>query len=65
MVTKLKIRRIEQGIKQKDLAKVAGITTQYLYNLESGKAKNPSIPVMKKLAVALDDSVEDLFIKES
>ena len=64
MVTKLKVRRIEKGLKQKELADKVGITAQYLYFLESGKSKNPSASVMKRLAAVLDDSVEDLFFTE-
>jgi putative transcriptional regulator len=64
MVTKLKVRRIEKGLKQKELADKVGITAQYLYFLESGRSKNPSVSVMKRLAAVLDDSVEDLFFTE-
>ena len=64
MVTKLKVRRIEKGLKQKELADEVGITAQYLYFLESGRSKNPSVSVMKRLAAVLDDSVEDLFFTE-
>lgn len=61
---KLKIRRIELGIKQKDLAERVGITPQYLMNIEQGKAKNPSINVMKTLADELNCTVQELFFDE-
>lgn len=64
MVQKLKIRRIEKNIKQKDLAKQVGITPQYLMYLEQGKAKNPSIDLMKRLSEALDTPVQELFFNE-
>ena len=61
MVTKLKMRRIELDLKQKDVAAQAHITPQYLRYLETGRAKNPSIEVMKNIAKVLDASEQDLF----
>ena len=58
---RLKVRRAELNLKQKDVAAIAGISTQYLFQLEHGKAKNPSIPIMKNLAVALQSSPQELF----
>ncbi len=63
MVTKLKVRRISLGLKQKDVAEQSGITSQYLRNLETGKAKNPSIAVMKRLADVLGCTVQELFFE--
>ncbi len=63
MVMKVKIKRIELGIKQKDLAKAVGITPQYLMNIEKGKAKNPSLQIMKAIADILNCSVEELFFQ--
>ena len=65
MVSRLKMKRIELGIKQKDLAKKVGITPQYLMNLESGKAKNPSIKVMKSISESLGCGVQELFFDEA
>lgn len=65
MVTKLKMRRTELGLKQKYVASQVGITSQYLRNLETGKATNPSISIMKKLSSVLDCTVEELFFNES
>lgn len=61
MGLKIKIRRIELGMKQKDLAKKIGITPQYLMTIEQGKAKNPSITIMKNLADELESTVQELF----
>lgn len=65
MVSKLKIKRIEMGIKQKDLAQKVGITPQYLMTLENGRAKNPSIKLMKNLSDALGCGVQELFFEEA
>ncbi len=65
MVSNLKLVRVARGIKQKDLAQQVGITPQYLMNLENGKAKNPSIKVMKNLSEALKCDVQELFFEEN
>lgn len=61
MVTKVKIRRVELGMKQKEVAALVGISPQYLMYLETGKAKNPSVDIMKKLAVVLHSTPSELF----
>lgn len=58
---KLKIRRTELRLKQKDVAKSCGITQQYLAELESERETNPSKNLMGKLADALNSSVQELF----
>lgn len=64
MVTSIKVRRVELGIKQKDLAESVGITAQYMMYIETGKAKNPSINVMKKIADSLNCTVQELFFEQ-
>lgn len=64
MATPIKLKRIELGIKQKDLAKAVGITSQYMMNIENGKAKNPSIEIMRKIAFELKSSVQELFFEK-
>ena len=59
--SKLKIRRIELCLRQKEVADGAGISTQYLFQLENGRAHNPSIEVMKKLAAILKSTPQELF----
>ncbi|HBG1613758.1 TPA: helix-turn-helix transcriptional regulator [Clostridioides difficile] len=58
---KLKLKRIEKGIKQYELAQKVGISRYYLSSLERSKSKNPSNMLMLKLAQELDTSIEDLF----
>lgn len=58
---KLKLRRVALNLKQKEVAAKAGITNSYLFSLEHGKAKNPSIDVMKKLAAVLETTPQELF----
>lgn len=61
MGLKLKIKRIEKGVKQKELAREVGISIQYLNALENGRATNPSIPIMKKISEILEVPVTELF----
>ncbi len=61
MGLKLKIKRIEKGIKQKDLAKLVGVSYQYLSKLESDVATNPSNELMVRIAEILECQVQDIF----
>lgn len=65
MGLKIKLRRIEKGLKQYELASKIGISPQYLRLLEIGKATNPSRETMINIAKELDTSVEDLFFNEN
>lgn len=62
--SKLKLRRVAVGLKQKDVAEKAGITAAYLLQLEKGIAKNPNIELMKKLAEILGSTPQDLFFAD-
>lgn len=64
MGLKVKLRRIELGIKQKDLAEKIGVTQQHLGNLESGRCTNPSRDLMIKIAKELNTTVQELFFSE-
>ena len=55
----IKKRRMQQGMKQKDLAKQANISAPYLSELEDGK-KRPSIVTIQKLAAALNCTIDEL-----
>lgn len=60
MSLQLKIFRITKGLKAKDLAKRAGITSTYLSLIETGKAF-PSSKVQSRLARTLGFSKKALF----
>jgi transcriptional regulator with XRE-family HTH domain len=51
--TVLRTLREQKGLTQDQVAKRAGVTKPYLSQLESGARKNPSLPVLKRLAKAL------------
>lgn len=63
MSFKLKAKRVERGILQKDFAKELGVTPQYIYNIENGKAE-PRRDLMIKIAKILDTTVAELFFDE-
>lgn len=57
----IKLRRIELDKKAITVANNTGISREYLRLIEAGKAKNPSIDVMKKIAIELQSDVQKLF----
>ena len=59
---KLRDRRINAGREQAEVAAAAGISAGYLSELENG-TRNPSPPVLARLAVALKCEVSDLRAK--
>lgn len=46
--------REAQPMTQEQLAQKAGVTQGYIGHLERGLKKNPSLPILRKLAKALD-----------
>lgn len=58
---KIKALRVGNGIKAGDFANELGISREYLRLIESGKAKNPNVKLMKAIAILLDSTVEELF----
>lgn len=61
MGKEIKKRRIELGIKQKELAEAVGVTQQHLGNLENGRCKNPRRDLMLAIAKVLETDVQTLF----
>jgi len=56
----VKKMREEQGVTQAQLAKKAGVTEAYVSMIEGGVRKNPSLPILKRLARALGVPVGEL-----
>lgn len=56
----IKELRKKHKISQEELAKQAGITYSTLIKIESGVNDNPTIKTMKKIADALDVSLDKL-----
>jgi transcriptional regulator with XRE-family HTH domain len=56
----LRAFREREGMTREQLAARARVTTAYVSLLESGKRRNPSLAILKRLATALAVSVTDL-----
>lgn len=62
--TRLIARRVELGLLQKEVAHRAGISPQYMADLEAGR-RNGSPPVRLAVAKALRTSTRDLGFPEA
>ncbi len=56
----IKIRK-EIGYSLFELAETIGISVGYMSHLEKGNRKNPSYHIMKKIALKLNRSIEEIF----
>ena len=61
----LKARRKDQGMTQKQLAKIAGVSYSTLTKLEQGAIDSPSVTLVNDLASALGCQVQDLLEMEA
>ncbi len=57
---KVKQLREKLGLSQEKLARLADVSNNTVINIEAGKQDNPTIDTLKKVAKALNVSVEDL-----
>lgn len=64
MGLKVKLKRIEKGIKQCELARKIGISRYSLSALERDKVKHPNLEVMKKISKILETPVQELFFSD-
>ena len=58
--TKIKKLREKQELSQERLARLADVSNNTIVNIEAGKQRNPTIDTLKKIAKALEISVNDL-----
>lgn len=63
MNANLKVARIKMGYNQKQLAEKVGVSSKYISRLESTETL-PSPDVMKRIASALNCSVQELFFEK-
>lgn len=52
--------REQKGLTQEKLARLADVSNNTVIKIEAGKNENPTLDTLKKLANALDISVDDL-----
>lgn len=60
LARKAKQLREKLGLSQEKLARLADVSNNTIINIEAGKQDNPTIDTLKKVAKALDVSVEEL-----
>ena len=56
----IKRLRETKGLSQEKLARLADVANNTLIKMESGENKNPTLETLKKVAKALEISVDDL-----
>ena len=52
--------REKKGLSQEKLARMADVANNTIIKIESGKNDNPTLDTLKKIAKALDISVDEL-----
>ncbi len=52
--------RDAKGLSQEKLARLADVANNTIVKIEAGKNKNPTLDTLKKIAKALDVSLDDL-----
>lgn len=60
-----KLTRIKLGLTQRDIIKKTGLSSATISKIENGKVDNIQLGTLKKLAVALNSTVEELFLNEN
>lgn len=56
----LKKLREEKGLSQEKLARLSDVANNTIVKIEAGKNQNPTLDTLKKIAKALDVSVDEL-----
>lgn len=59
---KVKERREELRMSQKELAQKSGVSRQMISMIETGKAENVTLGTMKAIATALESTIEQIFL---
>lgn len=58
---RIRLLRLERGLSQVEIEKIAGISRSHLSNIESGKIENPGLHTLEKIAEALKVTISYLF----
>ncbi len=54
--------REQKGLTQEKLARLADVSNNTVIKIEAGKNQNPTLETLKRLAKALDITVDDLIL---
>ena len=57
---RLKELRMKKGLSLQELAEAVGASKAHIWDLEQGRAKNPTIEILKSLSTALGTTIADL-----
>jgi transcriptional regulator with XRE-family HTH domain len=60
-MSRLEQRREEKGLSRAELARVARISVQYVWLLENADPPTPGLSIARRLAEALEVTVDDLW----
>lgn len=60
--SKVKIERVKKNWSQTDLSKNSGVCRLTISNIENGKIDSTQLGTLKKIASALDSTVQELFL---
>ena len=60
LANNIKKLREDKGLSQEKLARLADVANNTLIKMESGENENPTLDTLKKVAKALDVSVDNL-----
>lgn len=61
MCSELKQLRIKKGYTLEKLSKLTGISTTYLSSLENGFQTNPSLDIIDRIAIGLNEDLVKIF----
>ncbi len=60
LAEKIKELRLKKAISLQDLATATGASKAHIWDLEQGRAKNPTIELLTKISQTLDTSIAEL-----
>ena len=60
MGMKIRVARVTKQLTINELARRVDVTPQYISDIERGRAKNPSIALLRRIAKELDISISQL-----
>lgn len=56
LATQVRALRVQAGLKQRQLAKAAGVSSDTAYEIEAGRQTDPRLSTVQRLARALSDA---------
>ena len=60
----VKLARIKKGLTQRELSKLVGTSNVTIIKIEKNDIDSISFGLLKKIAAALDSTVQELFLNE-